>query len=141
MPQIITDFYLVLFLESMKENGYLIFGIVGNFPTFEIKNLKNQLRPNQLFIDPTEIQQKYDYDKKTGKFKLNIGSGEQDAIDKACEESLRMFMESEKKKEEEEQKKKNDFGKKVLEQINMFQGNSVSLQSTHQTKCLLIRFW
>ena len=138
MPQIISEFYLALFLESIKDNGYLIFGISGNFPEFSHFDQQTQLRENQKLIDFNEIMINYEASKKAGKYKLNIGSGEQDAIDKALEESLRIFNENENKKKEEESKK-NAFNQKVMEQMSTFQGKSVQISTETSDKCIVIR--
>lgn len=136
-PQIISDFYLNLFLDSIQENGYLIFAIIGKFPEYNPNDFTGVLRPNQRFITADFISKKHEEDIKTGKYKLNVGSGEQDEIDRVCAESLRIFQESERKKLEEEKQKK--FGINVLEQIKLFQGKSTNIQETKIKKCILNR--
>lgn len=138
MPQIVSDFYMSLFLESIKENGYLIFGVRGTFPHYNPEMFYGGLRENQNFIKQELIEAKFEEDKKSGKYKLNIGSGEQEAIDKACEESLKIFQENE-KKQQIEKTKKEDFKEQVLEQIKMFQGKSVKLESKPIKKCVFNR--
>lgn len=140
-PQLISDFLLTLFLESAQEGGYLIFGIAGEFPVYTPEQFGDNLRAHQCYLTADFIRENCENDKKRGKFKLNIGSGEQEAIDKACEESLRIWQENEAKKAATDQQQKGDknavMRTELEKQFKMFQGQGVQVAPPKQNfaKC------
>jgi ataxin-3 len=138
-PQLISEFLLSLFFESVQQGGYLIFGIQGDFPEYSPKDFQDNLRPHQRFLTADFIRECCESDKKRGKFKFNIGSGEQEAIDEAMEESLRMWQESEDKRLGQERE---NLGQALTKQIKSFQGHGLDIGGTENStkRCGLIRF-
>ena len=88
MPEIISDFYLSAFLLAVKNCGYQVFSVEGEFPLssedhFEFYN------KNQFWIPPKRIQKYHEKCLKRKGFKPNIGDG---SGDKEMERALALSM-------------------------------------------------
>lgn len=85
-PQIISDFYLDAFLESVKSSGYTIFVIRGD-PLPEPNRSENSesLRPNQFYIGLNYLKLHYENNKNR---KLNIDGADESELEAAIKASL-----------------------------------------------------
>ena len=85
-PQIISDFYLDAFLESVKSSGYTIFVIRGD-PLPEPNRSENSesLRPNQFYIGLNYLKPHYENNKNR---KLNIDGADESELEAAIKASL-----------------------------------------------------
>ena len=85
-PQIISDFYLDAFLESVKSSGYTIFVIRGD-PLPEPSRSENSesLRPNQFYIGLNYLKLHYENNKNR---KLNIDGADESELEAAIKASL-----------------------------------------------------
>ena len=89
-PQIISDFYLAAFLDSIKQSGFTIF-VVRPSPDGGVtlplpKKQSGGLRQNQHYISATEIE-KYHKDNKNRK--LNTGGADERELEEALQRSLK----------------------------------------------------
>lgn len=87
-PKIISDFYLSLFIENVKNNGYLVFVIEGEF-----KDMSEEIDPeyNNNYLDYLTLKEQYDNELKSGTYRVDlINSGDKD-LKRALEESLKIF--------------------------------------------------
>ena len=88
MPEIISDFYLSAFLHAVRDSGYQIYSVEGNFPEsgeekFEFYN------KNQLWFPPKRIQKYHEKCIKRKGFKPNIsGAGTDHQMEEAIAMSL-----------------------------------------------------
>jgi len=55
-PEIVSDFYLSAFLHSVRENGYTIFVIEGEFPQFD-RSFFGETRKHQLWFTEQQCQE------------------------------------------------------------------------------------
>ncbi|EDK31541.1 josephin protein (macronuclear) [Tetrahymena thermophila SB210] len=136
-PEIISDFYLSAFLMSVKESGYNIFVVRGEYPSSS-KELFPQVQNYQKWLTKEEVFQIHQQVSKDKNFKLNIGGTDQEMMDRALKESLDMYNKQNQGKgnmdeeygdedeDEEERKKKEEEEKN---KFKAFQGQGISMQS------------
>lgn len=86
-PQIISDFYLSAFLDSIMQNGYLIFAVDGIFPNYDPSIFFYNLANHQRYLPLQEILQNHEKEKQNPDFKLNSGGGDQDILEKILKQS------------------------------------------------------
>lgn len=124
-PQIISNFYLSVFLDSIKNSGYTIFVIrtqpnkplpLPNTRVFEEK-YKSE---GQMHISAKEID---DYHKANKNNKLNVSGQDERELDAALERSLKEMGGEEQKKEKPEEPK-----------FQAFTGKGVSLSDAASEK-------
>ncbi|KAL4478050.1 hypothetical protein ABPG72_013489 [Tetrahymena utriculariae] len=154
-PEIISDFYLSAFLLSVKESGYNIFVVRGEYPssqkevnrsqldsqnknfTLNLKQLFPQVQNYQKWFTKEEVFLIHQQISKDKNFKLNIGGTDQEMMDRALKESLDMYNKQNQGKgnmdkkydddeDEEERKKKEEEEKN---KFKAFQGQGISMQS------------
>ncbi len=87
-PQIISEFYLSVFLDSIQANGYLIFAIDGPFVSYDPSIFLDILSPNKKFFTLQELQKFHELDKKSQNYKLNLGGTDEVQLDRALKESI-----------------------------------------------------
>jgi ataxin-3 len=85
-PQIISNFYLNSFLDSIKSIGYRIFVIRGNsLPLPNKSSNSSNIRPNQHYISVHDIE-KFHKDNKNRK--LNMSGADERELEEALKKSL-----------------------------------------------------
>lgn len=89
-PEIISDFYFSAFLLSVKQNGYTIFVVKGQYPNND-KELFPFVENYQKYIPVSVIEKIQEYRMKKKKFELNIGSTDDRELKKAMEQSKKEY--------------------------------------------------
>lgn len=85
-PQIISDFYLDAFLESVKDAGYTIYTVRGdNLPIPHKEEYHDSLRKNQFFIGLNYLKMHYEGNKNR---KLNVDGADESELEAAIKASL-----------------------------------------------------
>jgi Ataxin-3 len=83
-PQIISDFYLAAFLDSIKNSGYTIFVIRQNpapgSQPLPLPKKQVGLRSNQLYVKVNDIAK---YHKENKNRKLNAGGADERELEEA----------------------------------------------------------
>lgn len=88
MPEIISDFYLSAFLQAVKESGYQIFSVEGEFPESS-EDRFDFFNKNQMWIDARRIEKYHQKCIKRKGHRPNIGDGRSD---KEMEKALALSM-------------------------------------------------
>ncbi|KAM3134346.1 hypothetical protein pb186bvf_013631 [Paramecium bursaria] len=86
-PEIISDFYLSAFLQSVRENGYQIFVVKGVYPDPKQKQ-QQHLQFFQKLISQQKINAIHQKRVKKKNYQLNIGGTEDKNYKKAIKASL-----------------------------------------------------
>jgi len=72
-PQIISDFYLTVLLDSIRQNGYLIFAIVGKPLPLHPKSLfEGQLKKTQFYFTEKQVQKANEKRNKENNNEINL---------------------------------------------------------------------
>lgn len=77
MPEIISDFYLSAFLLAVKNSGYQIFSVEGDFPESS-EDRFDFYNKNQVWIEPKRILKYHEKCVKRKGYRPNIGDGRAD---------------------------------------------------------------
>lgn len=88
-PQIISDFYLAAFLDSIQQSGFTIFVVrhtPGTGSPLPLPKKQSGARKNQHYISTTEIE-KHHKDNKNRK--LNTGGADERELEEALQRSLK----------------------------------------------------
>lgn len=130
-PQLISDFYFTLFIDSIADNGYQIFVVSGNFPHFEPSVFAESLNFNQRYYAVGDVEKQAKEDMKNSNFKLNINSGDSEALDYAIKQS----METYKQETQNAEKKEESKSKNAKPDLKTFlQGNGVTISAAPVSK-------
>lgn len=62
-PQVISEFYLSAFLDSIMANGYLIFAVNGEFPHYDPSIFDQSLQSFQRFIPLEQVLENHEKEK------------------------------------------------------------------------------
>jgi len=143
-PEMISDFYLSAFLNSVRENGYIIFVVQGDYPQYD-RSFFGETLPHQRWFTESQCDEMNKRNLKRKNYKLNIGGTDErdleEAIqnsikeaggkgyqndddnndDEAYERAIQESMKDNDRMEEEEEEEENKF--------KAFQGTGVSLAS------------
>lgn len=89
-PQIISDFYLAAFLDSIKNSGYTIFVVRQSSQGGQKLPLPNKyqfgnLRQNQMYVPVADIEKYHRENKGRG---LNAGGADERELEEALKKSL-----------------------------------------------------
>lgn len=88
-PEIVSDFYLSAFLQSIKEGGYTIFVVKGDFPKPEnVQELFDHYNPNQRWFTKQQVRAVHEKRMKKKNYKLNIGGSDERDYEEAIKRSL-----------------------------------------------------
>lgn len=134
-PQMVSDFYLNVFLDSIAHNGYQIFVVEGEFTEIDPAIFSDLLADNQKFFPISEIEARYKEEVKNPNYKLNVNSSDTDAMDRAIAESLASY-----KRETEQSSKKEVLDMRFNpkeEEKKAFQGEGVAIHNSSQAKQFL----
>ena len=120
-PQIISNFYLSVFLDSIVNSGYTIFVIRtspgGKLPDPKKSVFENQVpREGQMYLTATELDT---YHKNNKNHKLNVSGQDERELDAALERSLKEMG--------EEGQLKNKAAEPEEPKFKAFTGKGVSL--------------
>ncbi|CAD8073463.1 unnamed protein product [Paramecium primaurelia] len=117
-PEIISDFYLSAFLQSVKENGYSIFVVKGVYPPPQLDNIDQNDR--QKVLTTQFIKQVHDRRVKKKNYQLNIGGSDEIEMKKALKASKGEKYESTDEEFEEELQQTNK-----MQSTPKFQGQGI----------------
>ena len=93
-PQIISDFYLAAFLDSIKHSGYTIFVVRGELPLAKRQSVATGMtRKNQMYVPTKVIQEYHDRDPKNRK--LNASGADERELEEALQRSLKDMTDKE----------------------------------------------
>lgn len=142
-PQVVSDFYLQVFLDSIQENGYLVFLVEGIFPENQPDGFLGELQDNQRFLTMQEVLERHEADIKMPGYKLNSGGSDQMELERVMAESLKEYQKSQKTDEKINEPVKTFDNTGGEESKNLFGGQGVQLGNDGSggfVKCWLIRY-
>jgi hypothetical protein len=106
-PQIISDFYLTVLLDSIKQNGYTIFVVKGELPYYDPNMFRESLKQTQFYFTVDQISKNNDKRNKEKNNEINLsGYDKRDMnkmLDKARREEAGQFGYHDKYKGEDEE--------------------------------------
>ena len=131
-PQIISDFYLSVLLDSIKENGYTIFVVDGILPEYRPEDFSESLKKTQFYFKVSQIQKQNEKRNKEKNNEINLSGYDKRDMNKMLERARRQEMgmepETDFKQSQESEDKKEETEKKY------FEGKGVSLSSGNKKK-------
>lgn len=71
-PQIISDFYLTVLLDSIRQNGYTIFVIDGQLPYYDPSMFKDSMKNTQFYFTVELIRKNNDKRNKEKNNEINL---------------------------------------------------------------------
>lgn len=94
-PQVISDFYLAAFLDSIMQNGYIIFQVQGEFQTYDPTFF--DLQPNQKFLVLADVVAHHQKEVSKPNYRLNSGGDDEEMLQKILDQSKKEFLEQQQK--------------------------------------------
>ncbi|TNV78717.1 hypothetical protein FGO68_gene7487 [Halteria grandinella] len=89
-PQVISDFYLAAFLDSIKQTGYTIFVVRGS--AIPATKRSHNVRENQMYFNVSFVEQ---FHKDNKNRKLNTSGADERELEAALQKSLQEMKEKE----------------------------------------------
>lgn len=138
-PQIISDFYLTVLLDSIKQNGYTIFVVDGALPLYDAEMFKESLKKTQFYFTVDQIKKNNDKRNREKNNEINLsGYDKRDMnkmLDKARREEAGQFGYSDKYKgEEEEEESTGPKGDTKQSEKKYFEGKGMTFGSDSSPK-------
>jgi len=125
-PQIISDFYMSVLLDSIRENGYTIFVVEGVLPVFPPENFRESTKKTQFYFKESQIRKANDKRNKEKNNEINLSGYDKRDLNKMLERARR---------QEQGLEPETRLGKNVEDQPEkpaekkFFEGKGVSLSS------------
>lgn len=88
-PQIISDFYLAALLDSIKQNGYMIFTVEGNLPNHSPSLFRDSLKKTQFYFTVEQIKKNNDRRNKENNNEINLAGYDKREMNKMLEKARR----------------------------------------------------
>lgn len=92
-PQIISDFYMTVLIESIKQNGYQIFVVEGELPVYDPNLFKGNLKKTQFYFTVEQIKKTNEKRNKEKNNELNLSGYDARDMNKLLERERRMEQE------------------------------------------------
>jgi len=87
-PEMISDFYLSAFLNSVRENGYIIFVVQGEYPQYD-RSFFGETLAHQRWFTENQCEEMNKINLKRKNYKLNIGGTDERDLEEALQNSLK----------------------------------------------------
>lgn len=91
-PQIITDFYMSVLLDSIRENGYTIFVVEGVLPVFPPANFRDSLKKTQFYFKESQIRKANEKRNKEKNNEINLSGYDKRDLNKMLERARRQEL-------------------------------------------------
>lgn len=88
-PQIISDFYLTVLLDSIRQNGYTIFVVEGQIPYVDPEMFKGQLKKTQFYFTVEQIKKTNEKRNKEKNNEINLSGYDRRDMNKMLEKARR----------------------------------------------------